>query len=458
MRFKTLARKNRLYLTIAVVTALLLVAVLFNGVSAQKSLAESAAPGSAVVVVQFADGHTAVRQVTWTGTISRPLALQAAGFVIESSGDVVCSIEGEECPASDCFCASNLWAQGQWAGTAWDSEAWPPPNVVDGDVIAFRNGTKPDYSDWGLTGFLPAAPTYVAASKALEWMRGQQQSNGGYHDGFDPIGASVRGLLAVGSAGYDPAKWGNPSLFDFLTVVSRTATIQYAAQSASGVGKLTIGAAWAHQTVTDFAGINLPISITSFYNPTTGAYGNGSGDTAWAMLGLHAAGEAIPAQAVAFLKSVQNADGGWAWNEWGKTSETQHTATVVQALLAASEPVGSAEVSKALAFIRSNRNSDGGYGYQSGDASDVDTTAFAVQALLSAAASPGGNWCATVQCDYLLSQQASDGSYLFYGAPSLYTTQEVIPALMHRPYGPLADWQYNCHFVYFPVMALHSGK
>jgi hypothetical protein len=449
--------KRSLFLATATALGLLVTALWLLSMSAVESLAQGPVSSSAHVVVQFASGDTAVRPVSWTGTISRVAALEAVGFQVAHSGDALCAIDGEGCPDTDCFCPDNLWAQGQWDGSAWDATAWPPPNVTDGDVVAFRNATQPNYSDWGLAGLLPAAPTYVAASDALEWMRGQQQSDGAYDDGFDRIGASVRALIALGSSGYDPAQWGSPSLLDFLTVVSRTATIDYAARWASAAGKLAVGAAWTGQTVTNFAGINLPLTITSFYSPTTGAYGAGSGDTAWAMLGLYAAGEDIPSQATAFLGSVQNADGGWAWNEWSSTSEVQHTAVCLQALLAAGEPITATEVTGGLAFIDSSRNSDGGYGYQVGSDSDADTTAFVVQSLMSTGRQPAGNWCATVGCRYLLSEQAVDGSFLFYGSPSLYATQDVIPALMHRPYGPLANWSYDCFVSYLPRVAKSAG-
>lgn len=448
---KRFAHKHWLALAMPMSIGLLLIVALLMNMPGDQGLAQDVDLPSAHVVIQFADGDTAVRPITWTDAISRIAALQIAGFNVEYSGDAICSIEGEGCPATDCFCPDNLWAQGQWAGMAWDTAAWPPPDLVDGDVIAFRNGARSDYSDWGLTGLLPAAPTYVAASDALEWMRDQQQSDGSYDDGVNQIGASVRALIALGSAGYDPAQWGVPSLLDFLTVVSKTETIRYVAASASAAGKLTIGAAWANQPVTDLVGINLPISITAYYSATTGGYGNGSGDTAWAMLGLYAAGEDIPTQTIGFLKSVQNADGGWAWNEWGTTSEVQHTATCVQALLAAGEPATATEVISALAFIDKARNGDAGYGYQVGSDSDVDTTAFVIQSLLSAGKNPAGNWCTTVGCHYLLSEQTTDGSFLFYGSPSLYATQEVIPLLMYRPYGPLASWSYNCYASHLPL-------
>ena len=399
------------------------------------------------VVVQFSDGDTTVRPITWTGNITRVAALEAAGLDVESSGETVCSIEGDGCPVTDCFCADNWWGQGEWAGTAW-AETYSPPNLLtDGDVIAFRNGIF----DYGLTGKLPGAPTYVAASDALEWMRDQQQSDGSYPSWAGPIAGSARALVTLGSAGYDPDEWGSPSLLDFLTEISKTETVDYAATGAAEAGRLAIGAAWTGQTVTDFAGINLPISITAYYSPTSGAYGDGSGDTAWAILGLHAAGETIPTQTISFLKSVQNADGGWAWNEWGASSEVQHTALCVQALLAAGEPVTSTEMAGALAYIGSARNNDGGYGYVAGGSSDVNTTAYVLQSLLSAGQEPVGNWCATVRYGYLLSQQMADGSFAGYTA--LLAAQEAVPALMHQPYGPLAPWTYNCYANYLPLVA-----
>jgi hypothetical protein len=436
-----------LFMTLAAATAAaLLVAIASQAGPAQAGAADYAAH----VVVQWAGGNTAVRPISWTGTLSRVGALELAGLEVESSGDAVCSIEGEGCPATDCFCPSNLWAQGVWAGMTWDSAAWPPPGVVDGDVIAFRNASQPDYSDWGLAGWLPGAPTYVAASDALEWMRSQQQPDGSYMDSFGKVGASTRALVALGSAGYDPAQWGDPDLLEFLTVVSKAETAAYAATSAAGAGKLALGAAWTGRPVDDFAGINLPISITTYYSPTTGAYGGGSGDTAWAVLGLYAAGEEIPEKTIGFLQSVQNQDGGWAWNEWGATSETQHTATCVQALLAAGEPLTSTALAKALAFLAGSQNADGGYPYALLGASDVGSTASAIQGFLSAGETPPGNWCAELRSRHLLDVQEADGSLPSFSP--MYATQEAIPALMARPYGPLAPWSYNCYGGYLPLV------
>jgi hypothetical protein len=440
-------------LAAALAGGVLLAAMVLLLLPSQETEAESLGPQLAHVVVQFADGATAVRPISWTGTISRVAALQTAGFTVEHGGDAVCSIAGEGCPSTDCWCSDNLWAQGQWDGSGWDTLAFPPPLLQHGDVIAFRNGTQPDYSDWGLTGLLPGAPTYVAASDALEWMRGKQQADGSYNDGLGAVGASVRALTMLGAAGYDPDGWGSPSLLHYLTVVSPTETAEYAAKDAASAGKLAVGAAWTRQTVTDFVGINLPISLTSHFSPTTGGFGGGSGDTAWAVLGLAAMGEDVSPEVVDYLVGVQNPDGGWAWNEWGTSSEVQHTATVVQALLAAGTSVTSTEVISAVEFIASGKNGDGGYAYMPPGASDVATTAYAVQALLSSGTGQSGDWCSEVDLAYLLRVQQADGS--FPSLSLLYATQEVVPALMHRPLGPLADWSYNCHKLYLPQVSVN---
>jgi hypothetical protein len=242
-------------------------------------------------------------------------------------------------------------------------------------------------------------------------MRGQQAADGSYADAFGAIGPSTRALIALGAAGYDPGEWGSPSLLEFMTVVSQTKTAEYANAGAANAGMLAVGAAWTGQDVDDFAGIDLPVTVSGYFSPTTGGFGGGSGDTVWAVLGLTAMGESIPSEAVAFLKGVQNTDGGWAWNEWGPNSEVQHTALVLQALLAAGESVTSTEVISAQTFIDSGRNDDGGYAYQPGGASDANTTAAVVQAQFSLCKVLGDNLCATSEVDYLLDVQEPDGSY-----------------------------------------------
>ena len=71
---------------------------------------DAQADKSAHVVVVFSGERAAVRSISWTGTISRVAAMKAAGFTVEHLGDAVCSIDGDGCPASNCWaCGTNNW-------------------------------------------------------------------------------------------------------------------------------------------------------------------------------------------------------------------------------------------------------------------------------------------------------------------------------------------------------------
>ncbi len=395
------------------------------------------AEASAHLVVQFADDAAQVRPVSWSGELTRVQALELAGYdvVSDAEGEAICSIQGQGCPANDCFCADNLWAQGQWDGDDWNTDAWPPPAVAEGDVLAFRLGAQPDYSDWGLSGHLLDAPSYVAASEALAWLRTQQGDDGGYDDGFDPIGASVRSLLALGAAGHDPHAWGDPSLSHYLFDSEAERTRAYAQGSAAAAGKLAIAAQWAGLNPMDLAGLDLANEIEASFDPDMGAYGGGSGDTAWAVLGLYAMEQPIPAGVVAFFQDAQLDDGGWSWNELQSESEIQHTAIVIQSLLAAGAPPDGTVVSRALTLVHDAVNPDGGYPYQPSGDSDLGTTAAVVQALLSVGHKTNNGEALDAAHAYLLSMQQEDGSLEAWSP--LYATQEVIPALMGRTFGPL---------------------
>ena len=399
------------------------------------------APNTAHVVIQFADGQTHLRTISWSGELTRVQALELAGYAVASdaAGEAICSIAGQGCPAQDCFCPANLWAQGQWDGEGWNGEAWPPPPVQAGDLIAFRLGGHPDYSDWGLAGHLADASGYLAADRALEWLRSQQGPDGGYDDGLNPVGAAVRSLLALGAAGYEPAAWGSPSLDAYLTQSAASDVVAYAESSAAASGKLAVAVAWAGQNPASYAGLDLPALIAGTFDAATGAYGGGSGDTAWAVLGLYAAGQPIPQRVVAFFEGSQLGDGGWAWNEMQPQGEVQHTAVVIQALLAAGAPRDGDAIARAMAFVRQTANPDGGYPYQAPGESDLGSTAAVIQALLSVGAVGDDAEALAAAQRYLQSQQDADGSLRAWSP--LYATQECLPALMGRTFGPLAGGQ-----------------
>ncbi|HDQ70618.1 MAG TPA: DUF11 domain-containing protein [Chloroflexi bacterium] len=384
---------------------------------------------TAHIVVVFSGERAAVRSISWTGTLTRVGALKAAGFSVETepSFGAICNINGDGCPASDCFCSDNWWWLGLWdtQGATWNAP-WPLPDPVDGDILGFRNNTS-----WG-PPVLPAQ-SYVGSLKALEWLQDQQQANGD----FGSANNTADVLMAVGANGMDAASWRHsPSLL--ANMLSTGADL--ANKNAAGVGKLAVGL--AAQDSCWPIGAQRPIS---YYDPSSGMFDDDTLYQAWGILGTAALSETVPVSAVESLKDAQLPNGGWEWAV-GMGADTNDTALALQALIAAGEPVTSTSVVSGLAYLEYAQNDDGGFPYNPdstwGTDSDTNSTAYVVQALFATGEDPRtGTWTVTNSnpISYLLSMQLPDGSFEWqkgYGADQM-ATQQAIPALLHRAY-PLA--------------------
>lgn len=397
------------------------------------------------MVVEFADGTSSARRITWTTPISRVAGLELAGFDVENDGDAICSIDGEGCPTSECFtCGSNFWAQGRWLAGTWDTSEWPPPNLEHGDVIGFRNTTS--FATWGPPEV--PAPRYVAIADAFEWLRPQQSpSDGSYSAALGNMGPTLDMILAVTANSDDPNEWRreptSPSLVNYIT---GTNGLEYANGDASKAGKLAVALAAADQMSQGGSGVCWPAvakKVTDYYDPDTGTFYKGTTDQAgiqtWAMLGMAALGQPVPTTATNALMTMANPDGGWGWSSaWG-SSDTMVTAQAIQALVAAGVPTTSASIQDGLAYLKSSQNSDGGFFYTMSGDSDVDSTAYAIQAIVAAGQDPiTGTWrtlSGTTYMNpisYLLSVQQSDSSFPAYSP--MMATQHALAALLHRSF------------------------
>jgi hypothetical protein len=248
----------------------------------------------------------------------------------------------------------------------------------------------------------PAASSYSdAAGKALTWIGTQQAADGSFA-GFG-AGSTVDAVLAIVAANSDPTTnaSGGSSALSFLEANAGTI-----AATAGGAGKLLTAVEALGQDGKAFGGVDLVGAINATYGiSATGQYGPDALGHAFAILGLHAAGEAVPAEAVTQLESLQSSDGGWAFT--GDTTpgsaDTNTTAIAVQALLAAG--ASGAVLDKASAYLAGQQNDDGGWPYQKagdfGSESDVNSTAYVVQAFLAlkntALAEAGQNFIAALQ-------------------------------------------------------------
>jgi hypothetical protein len=397
---------------------------------------------TAYVVVRFADNDVIVRAITFTTPISSYRALELAGLnpvgANTAWGLMLCGINGVGKALPDGSGCDN--GTRYWSTLYWSNSAWVGYLVGAGDTVISQDGHIDGFS-WSDPGWVaidpPPAPPLTSASNALDWLRMQQQADGS----FGSPGSTAEALIAVGANRIDATTWRHsPSLLANV-LANGVALANGGFDAAAGAGKLAIALA-ANEGCWPIDAMQ-PVD---HYSSTTGKFGVNPGAHAWAMMGTVALSQAVPASATQYLKSAQLSNGGWEWGEgWG--DDTNSTALAIQALVAAGEPVTSTAIVSGLNYLDSAQNDDGGFPYSPtsmyGTDSDTNSTAYVVQALLAAESLTDTRWITyaggitpTSPITFLLTMQLPDGSFEWqrgFGANRL-ATQQAIPALLHRPF------------------------
>jgi len=420
----------------ASLTALLLVLMLAQSAPA----AGAATPNQATLIIQFDAEAQMVRTVDFNAPISglKALELSSVEFITQSFsfGDAVCSIAGVGCPAEDCFCSSNYWSYWYWDGADWQSYPIGAASSVISQTGAIEGWR---WGEFGAT-LLPITAT-VQAQRALEWLAPRQTITGD----FGGVGVTVETVLALGAN-----RQRNEHANRYLAATGAA----YTRSSAAAAGKLAVVLAGADACLP--AGALTP---AGYYSPTLGAYSAQSGVNAWAILGSAAIGEPVVPAAVAALHANIQPAGGWEWAPgWGV--DTNATALALQALVATGEPITSSAVISGLAYLASVQNADGGFPYAGGDGavSDVNSTAYVVQALIAAGEEPRApRWTASGgnPFDYLATMQLGDGSFEWQAGTgaNLLATQQAIPALLGRPFPVQRQPLAGCPGIYLPLIS-----
>ncbi len=387
------------------------------------------------VVVRFGAHDAIVRSFTFTEPISSYVALQRAGLnpaaVHATWGLFLCAIDGvgrinrtgDNCDNGSFFWSTWYWdaAQSQWA-------AYP---VGVGDSVISQDGHVDGYvwTDQWPAPEPPYGPGAVAAYKGLEWLRLLQDANTG---SYGTLNDTLETLLAAVANRYDPDVWRRGP--DKPSLLAAVAEAGLDTQHAGEAGRLATALAAAGSCQSPNAS-----HIMAYYDATTGSFNPHAGFHAWAMIGLRALGQAVPAQAVQALKALQKDDGGWAYGTWSSTSDTNGTALAIQALIAAGEPVTSTAVTRGLNYLDSVQKADGGFPWDSSQSSDTNSTAYVVQAILAAGEDPTtGRWKegSNHPLSYLVNMQLANGAFEWQpgqGANQL-ATQQAIPALLYRSF------------------------
>jgi len=274
---------------------------------------------------------------------------------------------------------------------------------------------------------------------ALGYLAAQQQPDGGFTNGFgegSDLGTTCDVVLAVAAAGQDPSAWrssADRSPLDYLAA-------QVAAGAPDTVGlraKVVLTLLATGLDPADFAGHDLLAELEAAYDEGTGSYGSNVFDQALVMLALFNAGRPIPEGAARYLLDNQCTDGAWALfgGTTPGTGDTNTTALAIQALLVTGHRD---DIGGAFAYLRRVQNGDGGFPYQNpspyGTDTDANSTAYVVQALL-AAGEPLGAW-APGGTDPLGALAAlydpASGAFFWQAAypyPNVLATAQAVPAL-----------------------------
>ena len=264
---------------------------------------------------------------------------------------------------------------------------------------------------------LPILGRLGRANRALSWLGALQSEDGSWAgwSGGDP-GVTSDAVLAFVAAGYDPgtviASGGISCAMGYLA----SSAADFVALSPDRAGKLTLAAVAGGADPSDFGGLDLAAAIMGHYSPTVGAFGaTGTFTNTWyqslAILGLSAAGAEIPTGTIENLLGLQQPDGGWRYDlspsPWsGVTPE--NTSIAMQALVASGVPITDRIIISATAYMRSTQDAHGGWD------ENANATAAAMQGLLGAGEDLA-EWAQGGRTPYeaLIDLQKSDGPFVW---------------------------------------------
>lgn len=290
-----------------------------------------------------------------------------------------------------------------------------------------------------------ALPVQADSAAAVQWLKTQQHPDGGFGDEGSTASMTAEVVLGLAAAGQDPHAWrqGDNTPLTYLAGQAKTA-----AATVGGAAKLILAVVAAGEDPRRFGGVDLVTAVEGMYDPATGRFG-GEQDTllshAVALMALKAAGRPIPAEAVTWLKKAQLDEGSWSWNgdRTPGTADTNSTALVIQALVAAGVARGDPAIRQALEYLRGQQNPDGGFPYVKpspyGTETDANSTAVVIQVLVAAGEDPtGAAWTRDghTPLSALQSLQTEEGAFVWKAevpGANLLATAQALPALALKP-------------------------
>ncbi|MCB8944073.1 MAG: hypothetical protein H6658_09990 [Ardenticatenaceae bacterium] len=323
-------------------------------------------------------------------------------------------------------------------------------------LLGWRSGTGAFQADYGFGRFddfyttvqaipgatgkaYPVIGRYEAARRGLDCLDMlQDQVTGGWEQ-FAGVGVNAggtaRAIEAIAAFGEDPqgARWttiSNTNAVEALAALT-PAYLAGARGGRTGVVMQGVVAGGAPFTVTNFAGLNLPLSMTHFLSPT-GEYDHtsfGPMSQVEAMLGLWQAGFVVDETAVTWLLNAHTN------GNWGDPDANGISLNILGRMGIA--------VPEAIAQLRAAQLADGGWGFAV--PASPSSSSEVVQGLIQQGQNPfAPSWSQVISgavvnvADTIVAQQDDSGCWLdFFGTtPDPFSTTDAILLLRQTPEWP----------------------
>jgi hypothetical protein len=283
-----------------------------------------------------------------------------------------------------------------------------------------------------------------AGNKAADWLATKIEADGGFGTGFSKgsdIGATADAILALTATGKtvaDVKSKAGRSPLDFFAHQLRLRK----AISAGQYAKMALAVKSANMDPRSFNGSDLIQGVRNGYDDATGVIGDSVFTHCLGILALAQAGEAIPERAITKLESLQTTVGGWAFTG-DAAADVDTTALCAQALIAGGRSASTGSVARAMGYLRSIQNADGGFPYQSpaqfGTDSNANSTALVAQAIVASGDQPE-SWAAAKgnPLSALIVLQQPSGAIAYQGATpdeNILGTAGAVPALYRKTFG-----------------------
>jgi len=263
---------------------------------------------------------------------------------------------------------------------------------------------------------------------AVAWLEAAQNDDGGFGEskGADSsqemTGWTMLGLEAAGINPQDVTTGGSSPVDYVQGAIAEV-------QSPGDLARTILALEGAGVEPREFGGRNLVAALLA-KRRKDGSYEGWPGSTAYAVLALRSAGIANVADSVAWLREVQNEDGGWG-DVTGSPSTADGTGAVLQVLTPSSQAA-----KRAVGYLRQVQQPGGGWRLGGNGALNTQSTAWAVEGLLAAGANPaefkrGGKSA----YQYLEGNQAGDGHYRYSSKSDqtpVWVTSEVLVAISKK--------------------------